>query len=204
MHAAVFRRRLIRRLDGQFKYWANSCPKYFHSQSSFNHWHHHVDWKSEGNVSPKHRQEELTVLFELHRRLRRRMARYSKPFQLWISICQDDSGQDGVWIQSENPHSDFPAAAVAFKPVPRVPVWLCQHFDPNSQSIARAPGRRIFYFIEDNASLNRHYRRILRTPQVVSHSHKVRRRDLTTASSARVNHKVPSSGVGARGAHAER
>jgi hypothetical protein len=39
--------------------------------------------------------------------LRTKLAMYPHPFQIWIGVDEDDSSQDGIYIHTSNPNSDY-------------------------------------------------------------------------------------------------
>lgn len=150
--------RSFERLLAQSVDRATRHPDFFASGCSFNHWHQHVDWNSKGRESPRHRQAELKALFELHRRVRDMMSHYSGRYQQYLLICQADPGQDAVYLHSKNPYTPFPNQ-IAAQVVDRVPQWLRFHVDMATQVVARMPGRRVWYLVEDRCLPNKRYER---------------------------------------------
>ncbi|MDJ1502488.1 hypothetical protein [Xanthocytophaga agilis] len=77
--------------------------------SWFDFWHTHVDWKRKGNQSWKARLPYLKELIDSFHYLKDALKMYPKDYQLWILIDEKDSGEDAVYIHSENPNQDnFP------------------------------------------------------------------------------------------------
>ncbi len=84
--------------------------------SWFDLWHTHLDWGGEGNKNWKLREGYLKALLNLYRLICERLKTYPFPYQIWISIYEDDSSQDAVYIHTKNPNSDnFPLTFSAAK-----------------------------------------------------------------------------------------
>jgi hypothetical protein len=56
-------------------------------------------------------------LIELFTQLKSELKQYSKDYQLWILIDEQDSGEDAVYIHSENPNeNNFPLLVENVRP----------------------------------------------------------------------------------------
>ena len=72
----------------------------------YDYWHYHADWPGYGNLSWKHRKAHLAAYCEVFRTFVRLTASYSLPFQLWLYLDVEDSGQDAVYFHTPNPNGD--------------------------------------------------------------------------------------------------
>lgn len=81
----------------------------------YDFWHTHVDWKGEGNKTPKDRREHLLALFTVFSRVRVQAGQLEKEYQTWIIVdpkdSSQDSSQDSVYLHTDNPNeTPFPYA----------------------------------------------------------------------------------------------
>ncbi|MGD8456749.1 MAG: hypothetical protein PVF83_10215 [Anaerolineales bacterium] len=74
--------------------------------SWFDLWHTHVDWKSEGQDNWSVRKQFLVKLFALYEILNQKMIQHNRIYQSFCIIDLEDSGQDSVYIHTENPNCD--------------------------------------------------------------------------------------------------
>ncbi len=72
----------------------------------YDYWHYHADWPGYGNLSWKHRKAHLAAYGEVFQTFVRLTAGYSLPFQLWLFLDVEDSGQDAVYFHTPNPNGD--------------------------------------------------------------------------------------------------
>lgn len=72
----------------------------------YDYWHYHADWPGYGNLSWKHRKAHLAAYYQVFKTFARLTANYSLPFQLWLYLDAEDSGQDGVYFHTPNPNGD--------------------------------------------------------------------------------------------------
>ena len=78
-------------------------------KSWFDLGHTHVDWDGDGNKDWKNRERFLTELFGLYDQYKSELKKYPREYQLWVTIDDNDSGQDAVYIHTMNPNADnFP------------------------------------------------------------------------------------------------
>lgn len=75
--------------------------------SYFDFWHLHVDFDGDGNKDWRTRKKFIDEHLNAFEYLKTKLASYPHPFQLWIGIDEDDSSQDGVYVHSPNPNSDY-------------------------------------------------------------------------------------------------
>jgi hypothetical protein len=75
--------------------------------SYFDFWHLHVDFDGDGNKDWKTRKKFMDEQLKAFEYLKTKLATYPHPFQLWIGVDEDDSSQDGVYIHTPNPNSDY-------------------------------------------------------------------------------------------------
>jgi hypothetical protein len=72
----------------------------------YDYWHYHADWPGYGNLSWKHRKAHLAAYYQVFKTFVRLTANYSLPFQLWLWLSVEDSGQDAVYFHTPNPNGD--------------------------------------------------------------------------------------------------
>jgi hypothetical protein len=72
-------------------------------------WHTHVDWRSEANNDPTARRETLQSLFAAWEQVQQIGNGLSTPWQSWLVLDTEDSGQDAVYLHTPNPNrGNFP------------------------------------------------------------------------------------------------
>lgn len=83
-------------------------------KSWFDLWHSHLDWDGKGNRDWKTRKKYLEEILETFDQLKQKLQTYPHDFQLWIMINEKDTGQDCVYIHTQNPNADnFPIKVTA-------------------------------------------------------------------------------------------
>ena len=79
--------------------------------SWFDLYHFHIDNTGLGNKSWNSRKQHLDALFSIAEKFEDKLRNYSKDFQYWIMISENDSYEDSIYIHTKNPNgSDFPAS----------------------------------------------------------------------------------------------
>ena len=77
--------------------------------SWFDMWHTHADWDGSGNKDWKLRKQFIDELVDFYHDLKLKMKDFPLDFQLFIWILEEDSSQDAVYINSQNPkNNNFP------------------------------------------------------------------------------------------------
>ena len=71
--------------------------------------HEHRDWNGIGGIGPLIHRRTLEAHANVFRAYALALVDFQKPFQLWISLDQECTGQDAVFVHSANPYSEFPA-----------------------------------------------------------------------------------------------
>jgi hypothetical protein len=83
--------------------------------SWFDLWHIHTDLEGIGNKSPELRKVYLDKLLATFMELKSKLRHYPHKFQLWISISEENSFEDGVYIHTKNPNGDnFPLKVIPY------------------------------------------------------------------------------------------
>jgi len=75
--------------------------------SHFDFWHLHYDFDGEGSDEFETRKKYLLEAFRIYDKLKNKLEKYPNEFQLWIGIDEIESGDDGVYIHTKNPNSDY-------------------------------------------------------------------------------------------------
>jgi hypothetical protein len=70
--------------------------------TTYNLWHHHVDWPGWGNLGWRHRLPHLRALCTVFRQIVDAHGRFAIPFQTWIMIAEEDARHDAVYVHSLN------------------------------------------------------------------------------------------------------
>jgi len=104
-------------------------------RSWFDLWHTHMDWDGEGNADWLTREKYLLASIAFYKKAAGKMYGYPHPFQMWIIVDTNDSGEDAVYIHSPNPNEDnYP---IKLEPVknpqvdPEITKLFAKHgFDP--------------------------------------------------------------------------
>ncbi|WP_339147156.1 MULTISPECIES: hypothetical protein [unclassified Sutcliffiella] len=87
----------------------NSVQLDLNNESWFDFYHIHLDWYGVGNESVKIRREHIKAYLALYERLLNQLKECEGPYQTWISLDGEDSGQDAVFVHTPNPNDDnFP------------------------------------------------------------------------------------------------
>jgi len=76
-------------------------------KSYFDFWHLHVDFAGDGNKDWETRKKFLDEQLKAFAYLKTKLDVYPHQFQIWICIDEEDSSQDGVYIHSPNPNSEY-------------------------------------------------------------------------------------------------
>ncbi|NQX81107.1 MAG: hypothetical protein HRT66_03805 [Flavobacteriaceae bacterium] len=83
------------------------------NNSWFDFYHFHIDNTGLGNKSWKSRKQHLDALFKVTEKIEGKLRNYSKDFQYWIAISENDSYDDSIYIHTQNPNgSEFPVSIV--------------------------------------------------------------------------------------------
>lgn len=107
----------MKRRRGLKRYYQNLGKKDFIEKLDFseseNSWfdlyHIHIDNTGLGNKSWKSRKQHLDALFLVSEKIEGKLKNYSKEFQYWIEIDENDSFEDSIYIHTKNPNkSEFP------------------------------------------------------------------------------------------------
>lgn len=105
----------LKKFRGKKRYYKNLLARAANyrlkltEDSWFDMWHTHLDWFGIGNQGIKSRKQHISALFELHHNFLSQLQTFSKPYQIWITIHEKDSGQDAVFIHTPNKNRDnFP------------------------------------------------------------------------------------------------
>lgn len=70
----------------------------------YDFWHMHLDIWGLGNHSPKIRREHVRAHLRLYHNVLDSLRHYPKPYQTWICLCEEDTGQDAVYVHTPNPN----------------------------------------------------------------------------------------------------
>ncbi|MGC5327677.1 hypothetical protein [Brevibacillus sp. SYSU BS000544] len=98
--------------------------------SWFDMWHTHLDRTARGTTGRKPRIQHIKAHFSLHDQFLTQLQSFSKPYQIWLTIHEFDSGQDAVFIHSPNENRDnFPVIFNHVKWGCPVPSFLHGIFD---------------------------------------------------------------------------
>ena len=74
-------------------------------------YHFHIDNTGLGNKSWKSRKQHLDAIFKIAEKLEDKLRNYTKDFQYWIEISENDSLEDSIYIHTQNPNgSEFPTS----------------------------------------------------------------------------------------------
>jgi hypothetical protein len=76
--------------------------------SSFDYDHIHLDWDGIGDLGAQIRLQTIKAHLRVFKKYVDALSVIDKPYQLFMTCFIDDSGQDAVYIHSENPDSSFP------------------------------------------------------------------------------------------------
>ncbi|HEY8399934.1 MAG TPA: hypothetical protein VIK89_01660 [Cytophagaceae bacterium] len=98
------------------------------SDSWFNFWRIYFDWDGEGNTDPKLRKQFFEEMILFYQELKLQLKGYSKPYQLWIQVHEQDSSQNAVYLHTPNPEdNNFPfrlATIVPLQGLSKETEWL--------------------------------------------------------------------------------
>jgi len=90
--------------------------------SWFDLWHIHTDFEGDGNKDFKTRLIFLKKLLQEYSKYKFKLEKYSRPYQIFIVIDENDSSEDAVYIHTENPNNDnFPVKIEPGKD------WTCKN-----------------------------------------------------------------------------
>jgi hypothetical protein len=123
----------------------------------FDLWHTHVDWRGEGNADPDVRRECLRALFAAWERVEVLAEKSGTPWQSWVVVHAEDSGQDAVYLHTPNPNRDnfpYPFSGVVWGTAP--PEWLEEFVAGDQCEVGRSDFEgAILYWVRRPASNRR-------------------------------------------------
>ncbi|OMF27629.1 hypothetical protein BK133_19460 [Paenibacillus sp. FSL H8-0548] len=77
--------------------------------SWYDFWHRHLDFYGLGNNSLKVRREHIKAHIHLYSKFLQQLKDFSKPYQTWVCIHEEDSGADAVYVHTPNSNDEnFP------------------------------------------------------------------------------------------------
>jgi hypothetical protein len=71
-------------------------------------WHHHLDFRGEGDRSWGDRRRHLEAQVSLLLRVEQLTRSWALPHQAWLQIYPADSWEDCIWLHTPNPNSEYP------------------------------------------------------------------------------------------------
>ncbi|MCB9678223.1 MAG: hypothetical protein H6737_24190 [Alphaproteobacteria bacterium] len=88
-------------------------------------WHYHADWPGWGNQKWRYRVEHIRALCVVYRSILDQSEDFKTPFQTWISLDEEDAGQDATFLHTPNRNgTPFPVALdIAWGPSPLEPLF---------------------------------------------------------------------------------
>lgn len=105
----------MKKLRGKKRYYRNLLARAtdynlrLTEESWFDMWHTHLDWSGIGNQGMRPRRHHISALVQLHNNLLKQLESFPKPYQIWMTIHENDSGQVAVFIHTPNENRDnFP------------------------------------------------------------------------------------------------
>jgi len=102
-------RRYYQKLASQNDFEMMSHLDFDGSDTWFNLWHHHFDWKGYGNHSFKSRKPHLDKLFRHFDLLAEKTKALKSDFQLFAFLHDQDSFNDSLYLHTQNRNEDnFP------------------------------------------------------------------------------------------------
>jgi hypothetical protein len=81
---------------------------HFDDESWYNHWHIHLDWKGITDNSVKHRRSHIKKYLKILERIDHQSGGTGIDFQSWICIDPGLGSCDAIYVQTKNPHSEYP------------------------------------------------------------------------------------------------
>ncbi len=67
----------------------------------------HLDWFGIGQHRLKYRREHIKAYLALYDRLTQQLEAFKKLYQCWVTIHEEDTSADAVYIHSPNPNDDY-------------------------------------------------------------------------------------------------
>lgn len=72
-------------------------------------WHVHLDWVGRGRLSRFEHRLHLRPLMHAFARAKSELENQTKPYQVYVRIQPADPGSDALFVNTPNPHTQFPA-----------------------------------------------------------------------------------------------
>lgn len=119
---------------------------HFNEESWYNHWHIHLDWKGITDESIKHRRSHIKKYLEILQKIADQTRGSSVDFQCWISIDPGLGECDAIYIQTNNPHSEFPIKATNIEWNIDVPELMKGIVNINEYEIGRSKYENSYYY----------------------------------------------------------
>jgi hypothetical protein len=120
----------------------------FHFDDSlwYNHWHIHLDWKGITDESVKHRRSHIKNYLKILQRVLDQSIGSGVEFQCWICIDPGLGQCDAIYIQTKNPHSEFPIRIKDIEWDIEVPELLKGLINPEDYIIGRSMYENSYYY----------------------------------------------------------
>ncbi|NHM08366.1 hypothetical protein G4D82_14145 [Flavobacterium sp. CYK-4] len=115
-------------------------------KSYFDFWHLHYDFDGNGNKSFEKRKEYLNEAFRIYNQLQNKLQKYPNEFQLWIGIDEVESGDDGIYIHTKNPNSDYFPHLVENEKIEIVDMPLYSYLENSGFEIINSKNDNTNYF----------------------------------------------------------
>jgi hypothetical protein len=94
----------------------------------YDFWHHHFDWRGQGDKSGRERNEYLKATFTAFEKVLEQLKDYGKPYQVWLSFSAKRSYDDALYFHTPNPNQDnFPYDFEGYSWSAKVPALLAEY-----------------------------------------------------------------------------
>lgn len=114
------------------------------------HWHPDID--GTGNASPTARGASILLAKQYLSTAMKALRGWSKASQCWCLLDPSDSGQDSVYVHTENPnHSSFPYEFEGVTWGVAAPAWVTDTFPPAAYVVGSSgEGSELLYWVVES------------------------------------------------------
>ena len=119
---------------------------HFDDESWYNHWHLHLDWKGVTDESVKHRRSHIKYYLKIFERIENQSRGKGIDFQTWICIDPGFGSVDAIYIQTNNPHSEYPIQISEIEWDIEIPELLKGLINKEEYVIGSTKHKKSFYY----------------------------------------------------------
>lgn len=118
----------------------------FDEEIWYNRWYIHLDWSGITDESVKHRRSHIKKYLEILERIDHQSSGTGVDFQSWICIDPGLGTCDAIYLQTENPYSEYPVQISEIEWDIAIPELLKGLIHREEYVIGRTKYKHLFYY----------------------------------------------------------